>query len=104
MQRNNGTNTSVHDATNIMLWKGVSSEDNAQECECGSTLHGSSIDKAGTSTSARGLGGGTCRRTRFGVSIPGTLSGRKRCGVDRRGGCRWGGRSLLAGEVGTLQK
>ncbi|SRR5258706_15834661 len=78
------------------------SEDNAQECEGGSTLHGSSIDKA--STSARGLGGGTCRRARFGASIPRTLSSRKRCGVDRRGGGGWGGRALFAGEVGTLQK
>ena len=81
---------------------GGSSEDNAQECEGGSTLHGSSVDKA--RTSARGLGGGTCRRPRFGASAPGTLSDRERCGIDRRGGCGWGGRALLAGEVGSLQK
>ena len=81
------------------------SKDYAQECEGGSTLHGSGIDKGGTSTRARGLGGGTCRCTRFGASITTrTLSGRKRCAVDRRGGGGWGGRALLAGEIGTLQK
>lgn len=80
------------------------SKDNAQECKGGDTLHGSGVDKAGTSTRARGLGGGTRRCTRFGASIPRTLSGRERCGVDRRGGGGCDGRALLFGEIGTLQK
>jgi len=80
------------------------SKDNTQECQGGSTLHGSSVDKAGTS--ARGLGRGTRRRTRFAASCPRilTLSRRERRGVDCRGGGGWGGRTLLAGEVGALQK
>jgi hypothetical protein len=80
------------------------SKDHAQECEGGNAIHGSSVDKAGTSTSARRLGGGACRGTLLGASSAGTLSGRERCGVDRRGGGGWGGRALLASEVGALQK
>jgi len=58
MQHNNGTSASVRYATNSTLWEGLS-KDNTQECEGGSTLHGRSVDKAGASTSARGLDGST---------------------------------------------
>ena len=50
--------TSVRHATNSTLWEGLS-QDNAQECECGSAFHRSNVDKAGTSTSAGGLSRGT---------------------------------------------
>ena len=86
----------------IVLYGRDSRKDNAQEREGGSTPHGSSVDKA--STSARGPSRRTRRRTRLGAGSPRTLSGRERCGIDRGGRGRWGGRTLLAGEVGALQK
>jgi len=104
MQHNNGT--SVRHATNSTLWEDLS-QDNAQERECGSAFHRSNLDKAGTSTSARGLSRGTGRRTRLRAgrpSRPRTLSGRERCGIDRGGGGGWRGRALFAGEVGALEK
>jgi hypothetical protein len=72
----------------LLYGRGLS-KDNAQEREGGSTLHGSSVDKAGTSTSARGLSGGTGRRASVGTSSPRALSGRERCGIDRGGGGGW---------------
>ena len=83
------------------------SQDNAQECECGGAFHRSSVDEAGTSTSARGLGRGTGRRARLragSFSNSRTLSGWERCAIDRGGGGGWCGRALFTGEVGALQK
>lgn len=102
MQHNNGTN--VRHATNRTLWEGLS-QDNAQECECGSAFHRSSVDKASTSTSARGLGRGARRRARLragSLSSSRTLSGWECCAIDCGGGGGWCGRTLFAGEVGAL--
>lgn len=90
----------------ILYGRGLG-KDKAQEREGGSAIHGSSVGKGGTSTSARGLNRGTGRRTRFiirGPRSPRTLSSRERCRIDRGGGGGWSSRALLACEVGALPK